>query len=50
MGRKKFRGEDLCDPLVVGAEWKGRLQQIVCFRAGNEIIGFGEEREVVICL
>lgn len=30
---RKFRGEDLYDPLEPGGEEEGRLQQVFCFRA-----------------
>lgn len=46
------RGEDLCDPLAVVSVQKGRLQQVFCYRVGDEIQGVvsGEsEGEVIIC-
>lgn len=32
-GVNKFVGGDLCDPLNVGAQMKGKLQQVACYRA-----------------
>ena len=32
-GVNKFLGGDLCDPLNVGAQIKGKRQQVACYRA-----------------
>lgn len=39
MEGRKFRGVDLYDPLAVGPE-KGRLQQVICFKAEDETGGW----------
>lgn len=36
-------GEDLCDPLGMESEKKGRPQQMFCYRAGDEAVGLGLE-------
>lgn len=36
MRERKVCGEGFCDPLGMDSEGKGRLQQIFCYRAGNE--------------
>lgn len=40
MGRRKFRGEDLCNPLEVG---QGREREVVvcfCSRVSDKIVAF----------
>ena len=38
-------GEELCNPLEMGAERGGRLQNVISYRSGVEIWGFElEER------
>lgn len=32
----KMVGGDLCHPLEMGAERKGRPQQVICYRPGGE--------------
>lgn len=34
---RKVRGEDLCDPLELGASRREGLQQVLCVRAGDKI-------------
>lgn len=44
-GGKKVCGEDVCDPLEMGATGKGKLQEVVCYRAGMKMVneqGWGE--------
>lgn len=36
MGRRKSEGEGLCGLLEMETEGKGRLQQVVCHRVGDE--------------
>lgn len=36
MGRGRLGGEGLCKLKEIGTEWKGRLLQIFCYRAGDE--------------
>lgn len=36
---KEGWGEDLCDPLGMGLERKGRLQQVFCYKAEDETGG-----------
>lgn len=46
------RGEGICDPLAVSPVQKGRLQQVFCYRVGDEIQGLVSietEGEVNIC-
>lgn len=33
VGENKIVGGDLCDPLKVGAQLEGKLQQVACYRA-----------------
>lgn len=49
IGKKKWRkgkkvgDEGICNPLEMGVEKKGRVQQKVCYRAGNETGGLNLE-------
>lgn len=35
MGRRKFSGEEQCDPLKMGLREKVRLQEMVCYKTGE---------------
>lgn len=50
-GERKVEGEGLCDPLGMGAERKGRLQQVSSYGSGDEtgISSGGAGGEVRIC-
>lgn len=46
---ERNRGEDLCNPLAVSSVQKRRLQQVFCYRVGDEIQSGEAEGEVNIC-
>lgn len=53
VGGRKDWGEDLCGFFRMRSERKGRLQQVLCYRAGDEtrVVGSGgAEAEVWVCL
>lgn len=45
VGGGKIGGEDLCDPLGIRSEEKGRPQQVSSYRAGDETGGTGAQEQ-----
>lgn len=46
MGERRLERENWWDPLEVGVGWgKGRLQQVFCYRAGDETGGSDLEQQ-----
>lgn len=43
---RTVEAKDLCDPLEMGVESRGRLNQVACYRDGTRVGGWTERMKI----